>query len=501
MTLARRMILNTVGLAVSLTALGAVTLWGLMAARRSTEVAREEYVELRLALEVDEHVLAAREALVAGQGVSQVRHEVNAALAALAEFRRFQTTQQRDRNRHEEKEAALLMTIEEDLQEALGGVTPARAEHAADMTSVLSVFGRTQTQIKRLSNEMDEQIARAQTMSDRTIRSMLAVIGSACLFIVAVTVSLNIAQYRSIVVPLQRLAAGARRIAAGRLSERVNVATEGEFAEVGRDFDHMASKLEDLYTTLEERVREKSCELVRSERLASVGYLAAGVAHEINNPLGIITGYAEVTLKRLQRERGGGKGVNTEEAMRIIRDEAFRCKEITDKLLSLAAGHELVRERVQVRHIIDDVVSILGTLPQYRDRRLTAHVDGAEGLEILGNETELRQVIMNLAINALEAVQPKVGEVRFDGRRRNGVVELVVSDNGRGMTGDVLAHVFEPFFTDRNHAPSRGTGLGLSITHAIIEAHGGRIRAESDGPNTGSRFFIELPAADDEEPT
>ncbi len=501
MTLARRMTLKIAGLAISLTALGGVTIGGLVAVRRSTEVAREEYFELRLVLDVDEHLFAAREVLVAGRNASRACRELDAARERLVEFRRFQATQHRDKTLHEEDEDELLALIENDLQEAFGGLSPARAPREPDTTSVLAVFDRAQAHIKQLSAEMDERIAYAQTTSDRTIRKMLTVLGLACMLIVIVTVVLNIALYRSIVVPLQRLAAGVRRIAAGRLDERVDVAPEGEFAEVGKDFNHMASKLEDLYDTLEKRVREKSGELVRSERLASVGHLAAGVAHEINNPLGIITGYAEVTLKRLQREGRGGKGVNTEEALRIIRDEAFRCKEITEKLLSLAAGRELVGERVQVRHIIDDVVSILGTLPQYRDRKLATHVDGAESLEILGNETELRQVILNLAINALEAVQPKVGEVRCDGRQRNGVVELVVSDNGRGMTGDTLEHIFEPFFTSRSDAPSRGTGLGLSITRAIIEAHGGRIRAESDGPNKGSRFFIELPAVTDEELT
>lgn len=501
MTLAKRMTFKIVGLAVSLTVLGGITIWGLVAVRRSTEVSRDEYFELRLVLDVDEHLFAAREVLAAGRNVSQACRELDAARERLVEFRRFQATQHRDKTSHEEDEDELLTLIERDLHEALDGLSRAGTEPEVDIASVLAVLDRAQAHISQLSAETDERIAYAQTMSDRTIRKMLTVLGSACMLIVIVTVVLNIALYRSIVVPLQRLAAGVRRIAAGQFDERVDVAPESEFAEVGKDFNHMAAKLEDLYDTLDKRVREKSRELVRSERLASVGYLAAGVAHEINNPLGIITGYAEVTLKRLQREGQGGKGVDTEEALRIIRDEAFRCKEITEKLVSLAAGRELVRERVQVRHIIDDVVSILGKLPQYRDRKFAIHIDGAERLEVLGNETELRQVILNLAINALEAVQPKIGEVRFDGRRRNGVVELVVSDNGRGMTGDTLEHIFEPFFTNRGNAPSCGTGLGLSITRAIIEAHDGRIRAESDGPNTGSRFFIELPAASEEELT
>lgn len=500
MTFAKRMTLRIIGLTLSLTVLGAVTMWGLLAARRSTEVAREEYHELRFVLDADEHLFAARETLLTGRDPVEARRALDAARERLAEFRRFQTTQRHDESMHEEDEDGLLSRIEGDLGEAADRLATGNVSAHFGTASIIDAFGRAQTHLKQLSTEMDERIAQAQFTSGFTIRMMLAVLGLACLIIVAVTAVLNIALYRSIILPLQHLASGVRRIADGRLDERLEEASQNEFAQVARDFNHMAARLEELYETLEERVRVKSCELVRSERLASVGYLAAGVAHEINNPLGIITGYAEVTLKRLQKQPRTDGAAMAEEALRIIRDEAFRCKGITEKLLSLAAGREVTRERVQVRQVLDDIMSILGALPQYRDRKLAVDVDGPERLEVLGNEAEIRQIVLNLAINALEAVQPTIGEVRFDGRRKNGVVELVVSDNGRGMTPETLEHVFEPFYTNRLGTSARGIGLGLSITNAIIEAHGGRIRAESNGPNTGSRFVIELPAAVREEP-
>ena len=115
------------------------------------------------------------------------------------------------------------------------------------------------------------------------------------------------------------------------------------------------------------------------------------------------------------------------------------------------------------------------------------------------NLTEMKQVLLNLTINALEAVPPVEGEVCIEGHRTRDWVELSVKDNGRGMCPDVLQHVFEPFFTARRgsgNAPSdRGTGLGLSITHAIVESHGGRIQAESDGVGLGARFTVRLPAS------
>ena len=130
-------------------------------------------------------------------------------------------------------------------------------------------------------------------------------------------------------------------------------------------------------------------------------------------------------------------------------------------------------------------------LKNYRDRRLTLKLDPAERLQVRANLTEMKQVLLNLTINALEAVQPGDGEVCIEGRRNNEWIELSVRDNGRGMCAEVLSHVFEPFFTARRNNGERaaGTGLGLSITHAIIENHHGRIEAASDGPGRGARFI------------
>jgi len=117
-----------------------------------------------------------------------------------------------------------------------------------------------------------------------------------------------------------------------------------------------------------------------------------------------------------------------------------------------------------------------------------------ESMEVVANPTEMKQVLLNLTVNALEAVPPDRGEVRIGGRRSGEWVEVSVEDNGKGMTPETLEQVFEPFFTAKRGAGEPGTGLGLSITHAIVESHGGRIRAESSGPGKGSRFTVRLPA-------
>ena len=182
------------------------------------------------------------------------------------------------------------------------------------------------------------------------------------------------------------------------------------------------------------------------------------------------------------------------DAQGVIHDEAFRCKEITSRLLSLARGGTDERQSLHLDAVAKQVTVLTKGLRNYRDRSVVVEFDESQPLEIVGNLTEMKQVLLNLTVNALEAVPPQRGEVRIAGKREGDWVELSVEDNGRGMNPDTLQNVFEPFFTAKRGAGEPGTGLGLSITHAIIETHGGRIRAESKGVGQGSRFVVRLPA-------
>ena len=274
---------------------------------------------------------------------------------------------------------------------------------------------------------------------------------------------------------------------------------DGEFREIAAYFNGLARELAELYKSLEDKVIARSRELVRSERLASVGFLAAGVAHEINNPLSVISGYAELAEKNLQQvfaSPGGGGAAEAEiaaeadalenalQAQTIIRDEAFRCKEITSRLLSLARGGGDGRELLSLAEVARQVGMLIKGLKNYRNRNVVIELSDGESLPVIANSTEMKQVLLNLTVNALEAV-PDRGTVHIGGRSVGDSVELFIEDNGKGMTPDVLHQIFEPFFTAKRISSEPGTGLGLSITHAIIENHGGHIRAESDGPRKG----------------
>jgi two-component system, NtrC family, sensor kinase len=145
--------------------------------------------------------------------------------------------------------------------------------------------------------------------------------------------------------------------------------------------------------------------------------------------------------------------------------------------------------------LVEEVLPTISGLPQAADRQLEFHPDPNEVSQeyaVSGNAGELKQVLVNLLVNAIEATAPGMGKIHLGLARKNGKVELTVSDNGRGMTPQTLEHVFEPFFSDKR--TGHGTGLGLSITHAIVEDHGGSIMAYSEGLGQGSRFLLILPA-------
>jgi signal transduction histidine kinase len=236
-------------------------------------------------------------------------------------------------------------------------------------------------------------------------------------------------------------------------------------------------------------------ELRRKDRLAAAGTLAAGVAHEINNPIGIIAGYAQFTLEQLKKNPNDAGAAEAAKALTTISEEAFRCKQIVQKLLTLArpgAGRRAVGWRGGGG---GGGGWVGGGLKDYRERELKLHVQEGVDVNVLANEGEMKQVVLNLALNALEATEPARGRVDIRVRRAEQFAELVVEDNGRGMTPAVLERVFEPFFTAKRGAMRPGTGLGLSIVHAIVENHGGEVSAHSAGIGQGSRFTVRLPAA------
>jgi signal transduction histidine kinase len=320
--------------------------------------------------------------------------------------------------------------------------------------------------------------------------------------------------YRWIFRPLGILIWGSREVAGGNFAFRIHMDTRDEMAELAEAMNDMTRRFQEIRDDLDRQVQQRTKQVVRNEQLASVGFLAAGVAHEINNPLASIAMCAESLEGRVQEllqvadARGnasaepiapGENGPQPAAAdqyaiignyLRMIQSEAFRCKEITEKLLDFSRMGQAKRQDHDLGELVQGVIDMIRHLGRYQHK----HIEFARSKAVLApvNGQEIKQVVLNLLTNALDSVDEE-GTVRIDLGVRDGMAELRVSDNGCGMEPAVLEHVFEPFFTRRR--AGQGTGLGLSITYRIVADHGGTIEAHSAGAGAGAEFRVRLPLA------
>jgi signal transduction histidine kinase len=222
----------------------------------------------------------------------------------------------------------------------------------------------------------------------------------------------------------------------------------------------------------------------RAEKLAALGTLAAGLAHELNNPIGIMSSRIQVMLME-----GEGLPAHVREDLEVLHRQTQRVARITQGLLTFARSSAGERTPIDLNHIVRETLLLAENQIVKGGVKVTA--DLAPDLPaILGDADTLQQVMLNLVTNARDAVDTG-GEIRIETRRRDSdrTIELVVADTGRGIAPEDLTRIFDPFFTTK---PS-GTGLGLSLTHGIVREHGGTIDVES-APGRGTRFILAFPA-------
>ena len=226
-------------------------------------------------------------------------------------------------------------------------------------------------------------------------------------------------------------------------------------------------------------------QMAQAEKLAALGELSAGVAHEINNPLGIILGYTQLMLKNESKEKN-----NNHDDLKIIEKHVHACRTVVSDLLTFSRKSSTDNGQVCINQVIDDVVKFLGNHPDLRGVDIILDHDPRHRLMVTGNEQELRQVMINLLINAGHAVEKK-GIITITARANaNKQIVVSVSDNGCGIEKKELPDIFNPFFTTK--PVGEGTGLGLSVSYGIISNHGGDITVKST-PGKGTVFTVILP--------
>ena len=368
-------------------------------------------------------------------------------------------------------------------------------------------------------------------------RAWIIMTWSSALLAVGLLVGLIVYARSAVIRPFKNLLFGARQVASGDFGYRIHTSSLDEIAELARAINLGAQSFLAIQKDLNEQVRERSEEVIRNEQLASVGFLAAGVAHEINNPLAAIAWSAEALEARLHRilhpqvvsqmqYEGNGESLSTgnpaspvnaaspgipastgnamigtdldtlRSYLRRIQDEAFRCKGITERLLDFSRlGNVQRKQEIDMNEIVEDVVDMVRHMGPYRSQKIET-IPASEPAIAWASPQEMKQVVLNLLTNALESLDAdsKLGIVRVVVQNipERDEVRVEITDNGCGMSDEVLKHLFEPFFTRRRDG--RGTGLGLPITNRIITDHGGRITPRSDGPSMGSSFEIVLPS-------
>jgi signal transduction histidine kinase len=256
----------------------------------------------------------------------------------------------------------------------------------------------------------------------------------------------------------------------------------------GGDSTHCLVLVEDI--TLGKRLERQ---MLLTERLSTAGRLAAGVAHELNNPLATIAGCAEALKERAQdpalAEHEGFKDFPS--YLALIEEEAYRCKEITGSLLQFVRDPGSRRGPTDVNVLVEKVLDLLRHQPRFAGSRLVTELDPTLP-PVVANEGQLRQVFLGLSVNALEAMEGR-GTLTVRTRRRQPVeVEIAFEDEGPGIAEDILPRVFDPFFTTK--PPGQGTGLGLAIAQGIVADHGGRIEVASR-LGVGATFRVMLAAA------
>jgi len=250
--------------------------------------------------------------------------------------------------------------------------------------------------------------------------------------------------------------------------------------------DIVDGKLRRIVHSIQDVTAERRAQklLEQTERMVTIGQMAAGVAHEINNPLNAIVGMAELLCEDLEDE--GAKRMAEH-----IREQALRIGQITKNLLTFARPRPQEFAPVDINEVVREVVEMKSY--QLRSNNITVVLNLTEPLpHVLGDKTQLQQVLLNLINNAEDAMSEQGGgTLGITTERGEGLIRLLVEDTGKGIPPELLPHIFDPFFTTK--PVGKGTGLGLAIVYGIVTGHGGRIWAENK-PEGGARFVIELPA-------
>jgi len=334
------------------------------------------------------------------------------------------------------------------------------------------------------------------TIRNRVILSFFGIATLGFLLIIGITYYMIL----NITHPIGEMVAATQHIIAGRFDQEVRSNSPGEIALLAESFNamlkslrQMKADLEEWGRTLEEKVKQRTEELVamqarvaQSERLASLGMLAAGVAHEVNNPLGGILALTALTVEDMPK--GDPNRENLEEVIR----QTVRCRDIVKGLLEFSRQSKANTERVDLNKVLQETLALVAKQALFFNINVVSHLD-PELPTVMADRSQFQQVFMNIVMNAVQAMDER-GAITITSRRDapQNSVEVAIQDTGRGIPPQQIDRIFDPFFTTKESG--HGTGLGLSIAYGIVTTHRGTISVVSE-VGKGSTFTIRMPIA------
>ena len=368
--------------------------------------------------------------------------------------------------------------------ERLGIQARARTFRAPDGTRVLGVINpipnepscstadcHAHSAKQSLLGVLDVNVSLA-AIDEEITHSRRVITGSAILAILAGSLMLWWLNRRLVVRPVADLVEGTRRVIEGDLGVTIPFIGRHELGTLAKTFNEMTRTLADTQR-----------QLTQADKLASVGRLAAGVAHEINNPLTGVLSYASLLRKRLDGD------VAACEDLDVIVRETVRCRGIIRELLDFARPAAPARKPMDLNDVVRRSVSVVMT--QLTLNRVDLSLNLAEALPTAqADPNQIQQVVVNLLLNAADSIDAEGGSIRASTRLGPAsAIEFLLEDSGRGIAPEDLPRIFEPFFTTKG---SHGTGLGLAVSWGIVEAHGGTLEVQSE-PGRGTQFTLRLP--------
>lgn len=284
---------------------------------------------------------------------------------------------------------------------------------------------------------------------------------------------------RSISRPLQRITLAAVQVTDGQYGTEVDLRkSNDEIGLLADSFNEMSRK---MAADIEE-LQKLNQQLIRTEKLAAMGTLAAGVAHEVNNPLASISSLIQMMQSR------GDVSEDTKEQLKLISTQIQRISQVTRDMMDFARVRPAAKRMVKINDVIEKCLRLASFDNSFQKLELDTDFD--TGLpDVLADADQLQQVFLNLFLNARDAM-PDGGELTTRTRADNGEVKIEITDSGAGVDEKDLKHIFDPFFTTK--PAGKGTGLGLAVCYGVVTAHGGRIEIESNN-GKGTKFIVILP--------